>query len=150
MYQAYWGLASSPFRGHLDPRAFHQGPTQEEALARLHFLVDEQRTVGLLLGEAGSGKSLLLEVFAQQLGAARRERAVVSLLGTSRPGNSASRGCTARRTCSCTAPSTTTSWQTATSRFRPFCCSTTPMRPPATCSTKWSVWHSSTRHNKPA
>jgi type II secretory pathway predicted ATPase ExeA len=84
MYQAYWGLASSPFRGHLDPRAFHQGPTQEEALARLHFLVDEQRTVGLLLGEAGSGKSLLLEVFAQQLGAARRERAVVSLLGTSR------------------------------------------------------------------
>jgi len=29
MYQAYWGLAKSPFRGHLDPRSFYQGPSQD-------------------------------------------------------------------------------------------------------------------------
>jgi type II secretory pathway predicted ATPase ExeA len=39
----------------------------EEALARLHFLVENQRRVGLLLGETGSGKSMLLNVFAHQL-----------------------------------------------------------------------------------
>ncbi len=84
MYQAYWGLAKSPFRGHLDPRSFYQGPSQDEALARLHFLVEERRTLGLLLGPSGSGKSLLLEVFAKELGVVHRERALVSLLGTSR------------------------------------------------------------------
>jgi type II secretory pathway predicted ATPase ExeA len=84
MYQAYWGLAKSPFRGHLDPRSFYQGPPQDEALARLHFLVEERRTLGLLLGEAGSGKSLLLEVFAKELGIVNREHALVNLMGTSR------------------------------------------------------------------
>ena len=79
MYQAYWGLGESPFRGNLDPRFFHQGPTQDEALARLHFLVDERRTLGLLLGEAGSGKSQLLEVFAHQLGHVARQPALINV-----------------------------------------------------------------------
>jgi general secretion pathway protein A len=84
MYQAYWGLGCSPFRGHLDARFFHQGPTQEEALARLHFLADERRTLGLLLADAGSGKSQLLQVFAAQLNAAspaagQRRTALVNL-----------------------------------------------------------------------
>jgi general secretion pathway protein A len=84
MYLAYWGLGQSPFRGTLDPRSFHQGPPQEEALARLHFLVDQQRTLGLLLGESGSGKSLLLERFARELGVVNRQTAVVSLVGADR------------------------------------------------------------------
>ena len=81
MYQAYWGLGQPPFRGNLDPRFFHQAPTQDEALARLQFLVEERRTLGLLLGESGSGKSLLLEVFARQLGHIGRQAAVVNLVG---------------------------------------------------------------------
>ena len=64
MYQAHWGLQESPFRGLLDPKFFYQSPTHEEALARLQFLVDQQRRLGLLVGPPGSGKSLLLEVFA--------------------------------------------------------------------------------------
>jgi general secretion pathway protein A len=79
MYQAYWGLGESPFRGHFDPRLFHQGPTQDEALARLHFLVDEHRTLGLLLGESGSGKSQLLDVLARQLGRVEREVALLNV-----------------------------------------------------------------------
>jgi general secretion pathway protein A len=79
MYQAYWGLGESPFRGNLDPRFFRQGPTQDEALARLHFLVDERRTLGLLLGESGSGKSQLLDVFANQLGHVQRDTALVNV-----------------------------------------------------------------------
>lgn len=82
MYQAYWGLAESPFRGHLDLRFFHQAPAQDEALARLEFLVGDGRTLGLLLGVAGSGKTLVLETFARQLGRIDRQTAFVSLLGT--------------------------------------------------------------------
>ncbi len=64
MYQAHWGLQTSPFRGCADPALFHQSPTHEEALARLEFLVAEHRRLGLLVGPPGSGKSMLLEVFA--------------------------------------------------------------------------------------
>jgi general secretion pathway protein A len=84
MYLAYWGLSESPFRGHLDPRYFHQGPTQDEALARLDFLVEQGRTLGLLLGESGSGKSMLVEVFRRQLGVVNRQVASVSLIGVGR------------------------------------------------------------------
>jgi len=63
MYQTHWGLQESPFRGCLDPKSFYQSPTHEEALARLHFLVEHGRRLGLLTGPSGSGKSLLLEVF---------------------------------------------------------------------------------------
>src|SRR5688500_4524576 len=70
MYQAHWGLHESPFAGGLDRAKFYRSPTHDEALARLHFLVDEHRRLGLLLGAAGSGKSLVLEVLAHE---ARRE-----------------------------------------------------------------------------
>ena len=72
MYQAHWGLQESPFRGDLDPKSYYQSPTHEEALARLSFLVGQHRRLGLLVGPSGSGKSLLLEVFAQQLRRGKR------------------------------------------------------------------------------
>jgi general secretion pathway protein A len=77
MYQQYWGISKQPFRGCVDPKSFYPSPTHEEALARLSFLVDQHRRLGLLIGPPGSGKSLLLEVFAQQL--RRRGRAVAKL-----------------------------------------------------------------------
>lgn len=81
MYRTHWGLRETPFRSSLDPRFFYQSPTHEEALARLHFLVDDQRRLGLLLGGAGSGKSLVLEVFARQLRRSGRQIANINLLG---------------------------------------------------------------------
>jgi general secretion pathway protein A len=81
MYLSYWGLAESPFRTSLDARFFHQGLAQEEALARLHFLVEEQRTLGLLSGATGSGKSMLLEMFARQLRRASTQRALMNVAG---------------------------------------------------------------------
>jgi general secretion pathway protein A len=80
MYHAYWGLSEPPFRGDLDPRSFYRSDTHEEALARLDFLVGQHRRLGLLTGPGGSGKSLLLEVFAQQLRRQRRSVAKLSLL----------------------------------------------------------------------
>ncbi len=81
MYQAHWGLTKSPFRDCLDPQFFYQSPTHEEALARLHFLVEQRRRLGVLMGPSGSGKSLLLEVFAGQLRRSGRPVARVNLLG---------------------------------------------------------------------
>ena len=81
MYQAHWGLQESPFRGLLDPKFFYQSPTHEEALARLQFLVHQRRRLGLLVAPPGSGKSLLLEVFAAQLRRSARPVAKLSLLG---------------------------------------------------------------------
>ena len=80
MYESHWGLSSPPFRGNLDPKSFYQSPTHEEALARLNFLVEQHHRLGLLIGPGGSGKSLLFEVFAQQLRRQGRSVAKLSLL----------------------------------------------------------------------
>ncbi len=80
MYQSHWGLKESPFRGRLGPGAFHESPTHQEALARLDFLVDGGYRLGLLVGPSGSGKSLLLEVFAARLSRLGRPTAKISLL----------------------------------------------------------------------
>ncbi len=51
MYQQYWGLRESPFRGNLDVALFFATPNHDEALARLHFLVDGRRHLGLVAGK---------------------------------------------------------------------------------------------------
>jgi type II secretory pathway predicted ATPase ExeA len=66
-YWSRWGLRRAPFRAREEAELYHLSPTHEEALARLHFLVENRRRLGLLLGETGSGKSLLLARFAREL-----------------------------------------------------------------------------------
>ncbi|HKD38008.1 MAG TPA: hypothetical protein VKB78_14445, partial [Pirellulales bacterium] len=66
-YRMHWGLTETPFRGGIDPKFFYESPTHEEALARLRFLVEERQRLGMLMGESGTGKSMLLEVVARQL-----------------------------------------------------------------------------------
>ena len=83
MYESHWGLRESPFRGLADPRYFYCSPTHDEALARLSFLVDNHRRLGLLLGVPGNGKTLLLNVFGRQLRASGCQVAVVNLLSLS-------------------------------------------------------------------
>lgn len=81
MYESYWGLSDTPFRARVDRRFFFESPTHEEALARLHFLVDQRRRLGLLLGAQGSGKSVLLDVFADEIRASGRPVAKLGLTG---------------------------------------------------------------------
>jgi type II secretory pathway predicted ATPase ExeA len=47
-------------------KTFVDGPVQQEALARLQFLIKQGSACGLLLGAAGTGKSALLQQFARQ------------------------------------------------------------------------------------
>jgi general secretion pathway protein A len=81
MYLAHWQLREAPYRNAIDPRYFFQSLTHEEALARLQFLIDGHHRAGLLLGDAGCGKSLVLEVLAGELAKLGHGVAKFSLVG---------------------------------------------------------------------
>jgi type II secretory pathway predicted ATPase ExeA len=81
MYQQFWGLRESPFRAGLDVTRFFATSNHDEALARLHFLVEGRRHLGLVAGKFGVGKSMLLEVFAQRIYHDGGDVARVNLLG---------------------------------------------------------------------
>ncbi len=78
-YWSYWGLREAPFRVAPDSPFYHLSITHEEALARLHFLVENKRRVGLLTGESGSGKTLALTRFVDEL---RRAGTLAALIPT--------------------------------------------------------------------
>ena len=81
MHVAYWGLSRSPFTAQLNPADYYPSAVHEEALARLHFLVDSRRRLGYLLGGSGTGKSLVLDVAALQLRRRRGRGAACGGLG---------------------------------------------------------------------
>lgn len=81
MIESYWGLTASPFSNRLDARWFHESPVHEEALARLFYVIEQQRGLGVLTGGAGSGKSLLMKVVGAQVRRTRRHHAAVDLVG---------------------------------------------------------------------
>lgn len=81
MYTAYWSLDQAPFRHTLDPRRFYEGPGHEEALARLFFLIEEQRRCGVVSGPAGVGRSLLLRVLEKQIQRTQRKAIYLDVVG---------------------------------------------------------------------
>lgn len=78
MYLQHWKLTHSPFAPRYAAKCFFASPTHDEALARLLFLVEDGRRVGLLLGPHGSGKSVVLDVLRREL---RKTGVTVALLG---------------------------------------------------------------------
>jgi len=81
MYQAYWGLSQSPFAPAATRKLVDQHPLCGEALARLDFLVEHRSRFGLLVGPAGSGKSLVLGEFARRQQSAGAAAAIVGATG---------------------------------------------------------------------
>jgi len=67
MYAPYWRLSDTPFTSRVDPRAYVETPAHEEAMARLLYLIEQRRHCGVLLGERGSGKSMLFQTLARHL-----------------------------------------------------------------------------------
>lgn len=80
MYNEHFGLTETPFSNTLDPQWFYQGPTHEEALARLLFLVEQRRRCGVLIGPGGTGKSLLLAVLRAEAARLPCQAVLVDLL----------------------------------------------------------------------
>ena len=73
--------APAPFSGVLEPATFHAAAAHDEAMARLEWLVGERQRCGLVLAEAGMGKSHLAVAAARRLGGLGAEVAVLSLAG---------------------------------------------------------------------
>jgi general secretion pathway protein A len=76
------GLEKSPFSSGLETRLFFEGASHREALARLRFLRTNRR-LGVVFGEPGTGKSLLLRVFEDECRRQGCQIASVNLLGLS-------------------------------------------------------------------
>lgn len=73
MYETYWGLHETPFRSHADERWFFESPGHAEALARLFFLTEEGQAGGVLVGQEGTGKTLMLRLLAHHVLRSRRQ-----------------------------------------------------------------------------
>jgi general secretion pathway protein A len=65
----------------MESKPFFPSPTHDEALARLDYLLDTGRRLGLLFGPPGSGKSLLLAQAARAWRRANHAVALVNLAG---------------------------------------------------------------------
>ncbi|NDC53267.1 MAG: hypothetical protein EBZ74_03005 [Planctomycetia bacterium] len=81
MVRDHWHLAAAPFTAALEPATFHLGVPQEEALARLEWLVDERQRFGLVVGAEGYGKSHLCAMAQRRLAGLGAETAILSLCG---------------------------------------------------------------------
>lgn len=67
MYEEFYGLKQRPFSKTPDPKYLFMSRSHEEALARLHYAVEERELV-LLTGEIGSGKTTLTRALTESLG----------------------------------------------------------------------------------
>jgi len=81
MVRDHWQFTAAPFDGGLEPAAFHAGTAQEEALARLEWLLEERQRFALVVGTEGLGKSHLAAVAVRRLGGLGAETTLLSLRG---------------------------------------------------------------------
>ena len=75
MHWQHWGLTGDPLADVLDASAYVATPSQDEALARIDYLIQSGKRLGLVVGPSGCGKSLVL---ALATFAARRRGAYVA------------------------------------------------------------------------
>ena len=71
MYEDRWGLKEAPFRNTPEPRFFFPARQHEEALSRLLYVVEDQRSAGMLYGAFGCGKTFIAHALAERLDRSR-------------------------------------------------------------------------------
>jgi type II secretory pathway predicted ATPase ExeA len=76
-----FGLQSNPFDGTLEPSAFHAAAPQQEAIARIEWLLESRHRFGIVTGEAGLGKSHLAAIALRRLGALAAEAVLLPVRG---------------------------------------------------------------------
>jgi type II secretory pathway predicted ATPase ExeA len=86
MVRDRWHFAAPPFAGSLEPATFYCGAPQEEALARLEWLVEQRQRCGLVIGDDGVGKSHLATMAMRRLAGLGAEAVLLSVRGLS-PGD---------------------------------------------------------------
>ena len=66
MYTAYWNLRESPFLNVDNESLLYPSPQLQEGVARLYYLIDQERTAGMLTGPFGVGKTFLLSCLVRR------------------------------------------------------------------------------------
>lgn len=67
MYEAHYGLREAPFSMTPDPRFLFLARSHRDALAYLHYGIDERKGFLVLNGEVGVGKTLVIRTLLGQL-----------------------------------------------------------------------------------
>jgi type II secretory pathway predicted ATPase ExeA len=67
MYETHWQLAARPFDHSADARFYYPGESQQGALLKLRYALENRRGAALLTGAAGLGKTLLAQTLTRQL-----------------------------------------------------------------------------------
>src|SRR5438552_15327 len=70
MFEEFFGFTTRPFGKTPDPAFLYESPQHKEALARLEYAVEE-KDLALLVGEIGSGKTMLSRALIDRIGEAR-------------------------------------------------------------------------------
>src|SRR3954451_15735023 len=70
MFEEFFGLTAKPFGKTPDPGFLYESAQHGEALARLEYAVEEKE-LSLLVGEIGSGKTMLSRALIDRIGDAR-------------------------------------------------------------------------------
>lgn len=78
MYLEYWGLKELPFDNTADPRFFFESGGHLEAITRILFGVQTRKTIVLLTGDYGTGKTLVCETVLGRLPANEYKVAFIS------------------------------------------------------------------------
>jgi type II secretory pathway predicted ATPase ExeA len=68
MYESHWQLSARPFDHSADARFYYPGESQQGALLKLRYALENRRGAALLTGAAGLGKTLLAQTLTRQLG----------------------------------------------------------------------------------
>jgi type II secretory pathway predicted ATPase ExeA len=68
MYESHWHLAARPFDHSADARFYYPSESQQGALLKLRYALENRRGAALLTGAAGLGKTLLAQTLTRQLG----------------------------------------------------------------------------------
>ena len=67
MYHNFFGFREGPFNVTPDPRVFYSAPIYQRTYANLLYGIRERKGVGILTGEAGTGKTTILRRLMQNL-----------------------------------------------------------------------------------
>jgi general secretion pathway protein A len=78
MYESFFGLRERPFDLTPNPRYLYLGAPQREALSTLRYALEGPRGLTLLVGEAGTGKTTLVQAALSELGSDKVQCVLIS------------------------------------------------------------------------
>lgn len=67
MYEDYWRLERRPFGAGCDPRFYYPSDAHQGTLLKLRFAVESKHAAALVIGESGTGKTLVGRLLAERM-----------------------------------------------------------------------------------